>query len=168
MKIEFTKEWCLRMAELELKEGADFIIGTQVPPLASSVSDKSQIVQGPQASSEVPEANFVFGKFVQLMRRNKKISLEELAERTSLDVSELVEIEEDPRHVPEPRSVHHLANFFKLPTVKLMQISRLVSANDDRLVKEGIRFAARSEPTRELSREERAALEAFVAVLSKK
>ena len=76
-----------------------------------------------------------------------------------------MEIEGDARHRPEPRTVYQLANFFDVPSDGLLQIAGLTAPRDNRVVEEAVRFAARAEPITDLTREERAALEAFVAVL---
>ena len=49
-----------------------------------------------------------------------------------------------------------------------MQLAGLSQPKDARLSEEAIRFAARSEPIEELNDVERAALEAFVSVLSER
>ena len=107
-----------------------------------------------------------FGRFVSLMRRHRGMSLERLAEDADVDMTDLIEIERDPHHKPELRTTYQLANYFNVPRSGLMQVAGLTTPKDARLFDEAVRFAARSEPTAALTREERAALEAFVAVLS--
>lgn len=149
------------MANWEIETGIDFVVGTpSSPALVAQMNAHS-----PAAALDT---NLAFGRFVQLMRRNKSLTIERLADATNVDISELLEIEEDTRHVPEPRTVYNLANFFKVPLDRLMKLSRLSAANDERLVDEALRFAARSEPTRDLTKEEKAALIAFVSVLSER
>jgi len=119
-----------------------------------------------QIEGDTADPSIAFGRFVRLMRRGKGLSLEKLAEDTDVEISELFEIEDDTRHKPELRTVYQLANYFKVPRSNLMQVAGLTLPKDNRLVQEAVRFAARSEPIAELTLEERAALEAFVAVLS--
>lgn len=102
-----------------------------------------------------------------MLRRNHGLSIEELAEKAEIDEIELINIEEDVRHSPEPRSVYQLARCFRLPQKQLMQLAGLAQARDPRLAREAVRFAARSESTAKLSETERAALEAFIALLSR-
>ena len=109
----------------------------------------------------------VFGRFVELMRRKRGLSVEKLAIEADVDIAELVEIEEDIHTRPEPRTVYQLARFFRVPEAGLLQIAGLTSARDSSLVHESVRFAARSNPVNALSAEERSALEAFVAELDK-
>jgi transcriptional regulator with XRE-family HTH domain len=157
MKIEYTKEWCMRMAALE----GDAAIG--VGPFAVDPTFEYE----PRAEPDVADTtNVVFGRFVRLMRRRHGLTVEKLAEDADVEVTELVEIEDDARHKPEPRTVFQLAHFFRVPEGNLLQIAGLTSPKDSKLFDEAIRFAARSDPVAQLTVEERAALEAFVAVLS--
>lgn len=160
MKFEFTKEWCLRMAELEAQSPSDFGVGTG--------AFTRQVAQAPveDVVARTPELNVAFGRFVRLMRRQQHLSLEKLAEDARVEITELVEIEEDVRHQPDARTVYQLAQHFGVPTRNLMQLAGLSQPKDDRLTEEAIRFAARSEPIEDLNAAEKAALEAFVSVLN--
>lgn len=159
MKIEISKDWCLKMASLE----GDTEIGagvTAADPLFDGEAETQNIGED--------EPSIAFGRFVRLMRRDKGLTLEELAEQADIDVAELVEIEDDVRHKAELRSVYQLANYFQVPRGNLMQVAGLTTPKNDNLIHEAVRFAARSEPVAALSQAERAALEAFVTVLSER
>ena len=149
MKIDISKDWCLRMAQHE----GDTEIGAGRLAI-DPVFDGERI---PADVGEEESPNVAFGRFVNLMRRQRGMSLEELADRADVDMADLVEIERDPHHRPELRTAYQLANYFDVSQAGLMQVAGLA---------EGVRFAARSEPTAALTSEEGAALEAFVAVLS--
>ena len=112
--------------------------------------------------------NIAFGRFVNLMRRQRSMSVEELADHTDLDIADLVEIEINPYRKPDLRTVYQLAKYFRVSRPGLMQVAGLAIPKDEKLFDEGVRFAARSESTAQLSPEEGAALEAFVAVLSER
>lgn len=157
MKIEITKDWCLRMAALE----ADVEIGVGITAI-------DPLFDGEAADQDIDEdeSSIAFGRFVRLMRRDKGLTLEELAEETDIDIAELVEIEDDVRHKAELRTVYQLANYFKVPRGNLMQVAGLTTPKNDNLIQEAVRFAARSESVAALNQTERAALEAFVSVLS--
>ena len=81
-------------------------------------------------------------------------------------MTDLVEIESDPRHKPELRTAYQLANYFNVPRPGLLQVAGLAAPKDARLFDEAVRFAARSEPMTALTPEEGAALESFVSALS--
>lgn len=157
MKIEITKEWCRRMAELE----GDAEIGAG--PLALDPVFTGESI--PAVLDDEDEPHIAFGRFVRLMRRQRGLSLEELATGADVDVAILVEIENDPHHKPELRATYQLANYFGVSRSGLMQVAGLTARKDAKLSDEAIRFAARSEPTAALTSEEKEALEAFVAVL---
>ena len=160
MKIEISKEWCMRMAQCE---GDAEISAGQLA--------FDPVFDGVPVSAEARDEggpSLAFGRFVNLMRRQRSMSVEQLAFDTNVDVADLVEIESDPHHKPELRTVYQLANYFKVSRSGLMQVAGMALPKDQRLFDEGVRFAARSESTAELTPEEGAALEAFVAVLSKR
>jgi hypothetical protein len=95
------------------------------------------------------------------------LSIEKLAELADVDMADIVCIEDDLHYVPEPRTVYRLAEIFSVPQQRLMQLAGLAVTADKTFREQAVRFAARSESTQKLSAEERAALEAFVSVLSK-
>lgn len=156
MKIEIDKDWCMRMAQLE----GDAEIGAGRLAI-DPVFDGDPV---PAEDGEEEGPNVAFGRFVNLMRRQRGISLEQLADDANVNLADLVEIESNPHHKPELRTAHQLANYFKVSRAGLMQVAGLAAPKDTRLFNEGVRFAARSESTAALTPEEDAALEAFVAV----
>lgn len=154
MKLDRSKEWWLARARSE---------GDTVPGAGLLAIDPV-----PRELPAAPEENRIaFGKFVNMMRRRQGLSIEKFADAADLDARELLVIEDDLHYVPAPRTIYKLAQIFEIPQPKLMQLAGLVVANDRGLSDEAVRFAARSEAVQKLSREESAALEAFVAVLSK-
>lgn len=158
MKIKISKEWCARMARLE----ADAEIGAG--PLAIDPVFDGEAVE--PTSQEEP--SMAFGRLVRLMRRDRGLSLEKLAEDADVDLADIVSIEDDIRHKPDVRTVYQLATVFHVNRSRLLEVAGLTTARDTRIVDEAVRFAARSEPVSALSAEERAALEAFVSVLSER
>jgi transcriptional regulator with XRE-family HTH domain len=159
MKIVFTKEWCVRMAGLE----ADAEIGAgafAIDPIfdGASVTDAAQMPDEKTA--------YAFSRFIRLSRRNRGLSIEILAEQADVEIAELVTIEENGQYKPDLRTVYQLANFFGVQRSNLLQVAGLTVPKDTHLIDQAVRFAARSEPVAALTTEERAALEAFVSVLS--
>src|SRR3954463_2620840 len=99
MRSEVTKDCGVRMAELE----ADEEIGVGLVAV-DPVFDGESLAQ-----SEEP--TIAFGRFISLMRRNRRLTVEKLADEADVDVAELVSVEEDTRYKPEVRTVYQLANF---------------------------------------------------------
>lgn len=75
-------------------------------------------------------------------------------------------IEETSQYKPDLQTVHQLANFFRVRHVNLLQVAGLTAPKDSHLIDEAVRVAARSESVATLTAEKRAALDAFVSVLS--
>ncbi len=120
----------------------------------------------PAEASE--ETAIAFSRFVQLARRNRRLTVEKLAEDADIELRELVSIEESVNYKPDLRTVYQLANYFGVQRAKLLQVAGLTMPKDSHIANEAVRFAARSEPTAALTAEERSALEAFVSVLSER
>lgn len=158
MRLERTKDWWMTRARRE----GDAAIGAGL--LAFDPAPEVRPSSTPATPGE--ETRIAFGKFVNLMRRRRGLSMEQLANAADLDASELLEIEADLHYVPEPRTVYRLAQTFEVSQRRLMQLAGLTAANDVGLRQEAVRFAARSESVQKLTPEENSALEAFVAVLS--
>jgi transcriptional regulator with XRE-family HTH domain len=143
------------------REG-DAVIGAGLLAFYPALDERASGAQ----TAVIEEPRIAFGKFVNLMRRRRGFSMEQLAQATDLDASELLVIEDDLHYVPEPRTVFKLAETFEVSQRRLMQLAGLAAANDAGFRQEAVRFAARSEAVQKLTPEESSALEAFVAVLS--
>lgn len=158
MKLERSKEWWMARARRE----GDAVIDAGLLAFDPVPEERPAI----NSSAAVEETRIAFGRFVNLMRRRRGLSMEQLAQVADLDASELLVIEDDLHYVPEPRTVFKLATTFEVSQQRLMQLAGLAAANDAGFRQEAVRFAARSEAVHKLTREESSALEAFVAVLS--
>lgn len=159
MKFERNKEWWLAKARAE----GDAFIGAG----ALAFDPQPEPASTAAAASPTEDLRLAFGRFIRLMRRERGLSVEKLAETAALDLGELVSIEENLDFHPEPRTVYQLARTFDVPQQRLMQLAGLTAARDAGFSTEAVRFAARSESTQRLSREEKAALDAFLQVLSR-
>ena len=146
-----SREWLRRMAEAEERCGSVTVGG-----LAADMG----LVDG-SSSVELPR---VFSRLVEFARRSRGLSVEALAQDADVELAELVAVE-DAGKMPSPRTVFQLAKVLRLSTGKLMELAGLAEPKDVSLNQAALRFAARSEPTAKLSREEREAFEEFVKVL---
>jgi HTH-type transcriptional regulator, competence development regulator len=156
MKINIPKAWCLRMAQLE----GDAEIGAGALAVDPVFDGETALAESPE------ETSLAFSRFVRLARRSRGLTVESLAERADVELAELLTIEEDSRYKPNLRTVYQLANYFGVQRANLLQVAGLTAPKDNHLVIEAVRFAARSESVAALTAEERAALDAFVSVLS--
>lgn len=107
----------------------------------------------------------IFGQFIEFARRKMNMSVEEFADEADINLDELLAIEYNLGVKPTPRTIRHLAKVLDLSPRSLMELADLEEASEPRLRQAALRFAARSEPTTRLSREEREAYEVFVRVL---
>ena len=151
-----SKEWLLKKAEQE--DGCFVSVG-------GLVDDITKIETSPQAFESTRAA---FVRLLQLARRAKGLTREELAVKADVDTGELASIETDAHYLPTPRTVYKIAQYLKLPEKKLMALSGLVQLKDPQFSEAAIQFAASSEPVEKLTREERKALEEFVRFLNEK
>ena len=141
MKFERSKEWWMDRA---------LVKATPPSAPACSRSTRSRTSAASAQIAAVEETRIAFGKFVNLMRRRRGFSMEQLAQAADLDASELLVIEDDVHHVPEPRTVFKLAETFEVSQRRLMQLAGLAAANDAGFRQEAVRFAARSEVRAEI------------------
>lgn len=159
MEFERSDEWYWAQAKLE----RDHFVSAG--PAKFPASEKPGLVT---TEVEVKETLLAFSKFVNQMRRSKGFSVEKLAEEADLDPGELLVIEHGLTQSPEPRVVYQLAKAFDVSQKRLMQLAGHSIQKDASLTEQAVRFAARSESVQKLSKDEKAALEEFVAVLSER
>lgn len=114
----------------------------------------------------VQNADRAFSTFVKMQRRARGVSVESLAAKAEIDQEELERIETDSSYEPRPRTIRQLALFFNIPSRSLAKLAHLRRQTDERLVKESVAFAACANNMDQLTREQRAALKAFVKVLN--
>ena len=153
MNFNTDPEWLERQAALE--DNCYVSVGG----LVSAVQELEQ--RSPAA--ELTRAAFV--RLLQLARRERRLTVEQFAEELDVQLAELVGIETDEHYRPKPRTVSKLAKFLSVPPQKLFLLSGLTRARDEHFQEAALHFAARSQPTRELSPEEHAALEEYVKFL---
>jgi len=93
------------------REG-DYVIVAGVPTaeeekevLGSAMRDHA-VHSGNAGAVAGQESHIAFGRFVNLMRRRRGLTIEAFAAETQIDSGELFSIENDVHHVPEPRTVY--------------------------------------------------------------
>jgi HTH-type transcriptional regulator, competence development regulator len=134
-----------------------------------SVGVPSAFVDRPPALTPEAFATRVsFAKFVEFTRRRLRLTREQFSTRSKVPLEELVCIEEDDGFQTSPRTIYLLAEFLKISHMKLLALAGLAEAKDPGFNDAAVRFAAKSEPIRTLSREEQQALDEFVKFLSDK
>jgi transcriptional regulator with XRE-family HTH domain len=155
MNFNEDRSWLVKRAD---QEDQHFI---SVGGLISRVDRTWQTDSAP--GIEITKLAFV--RLLQLARRERHLSLEQLAEESHVDLVDVVNIEVGRASRPSLRTVYQLASLLKLPPEKLMVLAGLVQIRDVRLQEASLRFVVRSQPVRDLSAEETVALEEFVKFL---
>jgi HTH-type transcriptional regulator, competence development regulator len=154
------RERILRDADLNIEAGFPL---RDVEALNMFVS--RDLVAGSMAP--VLEMAITFGTLIELSRRQRKLTVEELAQKARVDVAELVAIEKKQTgHVPKPRTIHQLATFLRLPEKGLMKLSGAVVTRDERLRTAALRFAAKSAGLDKLTKSEEELLHEIVKCLT--
>lgn len=70
------------------------------------------------------------GKTVTLLRTQKKLTIEDLAKRTDLDIEDLVDIETNPDLDADPMTIVVLAEFFHVSVSKMQRLAGLTHQCD--------------------------------------
>lgn len=156
---ESLRGWSQRMARMEL--------GQEIRAGNFGLKDVPTSVQSCVLSEAGAEPKVVFARFVELMRRKRGLTVEQLADACGIEVADLINIEDEDLTGLGPRTVYQLATWFEVSVSKLMQLAGLRGVEDATLAQQGLRFAARSNSMASLTKEEREALEEFVAGLGK-
>lgn len=159
MKLELTKGWFEKNIPHDNPE-----VGAGIPERGIEGQCVTEEV-GIRREDDFVEA-YAFGALVQLLRRERKLSVDQLASAVQVATPELISIELDPKYVPKPRTVFQISKYFGLPDRPLMKLANVTTTHNDRLRDAAVRFAASSSKVMELSREERAALAEFVQFLA--
>jgi HTH-type transcriptional regulator, competence development regulator len=113
----------------------------------------------------VRQLRLALGVFVSQLRRQKGLSIAELAEQADVDEEELKNVERDPGFTATAYLIYQLSQFFDLPLANLSQMAGQTHAVDRAFYNEAVRYAAHSEDLSTMTREESAALNAFVTTL---
>ena len=158
MKVHIPQDWCMEMALLE----GNAEVGAGLLTTHADVRDSSTIA----APDSELQASFAFGQFVNLMRRQRRLTLEQMADDVHVDLPELIAIERNPHHTPHLRTAYQLAKYFDLLLPRVLQLAGLAAPNEPRPFNDAVPFAANSDPSAELTEEERAVLDAFISVLN--
>lgn len=145
------RQWYARMIQETLDD--DFVIGPAFDTKAKA------------GAPAEPPLTVAFGLLVKLSRRAKRLSVEELAEKISVEADELEHIEREPEFRARPRTISKVANFFDLPVAEVMKLAGAAVSNDESFNTNALKFAAHSDDMAALSREEQEALKSFVRYL---
>ncbi|WP_310622404.1 helix-turn-helix domain-containing protein [Flexibacterium corallicola] len=156
MTFNITKAWCRAASKRE--DGLDVAAGMIA---VNPVSIKEDTIE------ENPDASrFALGRFINLMRRDRGLSIEDLALKADVEIGDLLSLENNTAYLPDARTLYQLSEAFGVSQEKLMTLSGLTYSKDDQYVEEAVRYAAKSASIDVLSDEEHAILNGLISVLS--
>jgi transcriptional regulator with XRE-family HTH domain len=121
-----------------------------------------------EAETSSAISNLSFGTFLRLLRHQRKLEIDDLAQKAKIEAKEIVRIETEPEYRPRPRTVSQLALFFDIPVDKMSMLSGLKTEIPNELREESVRFAANAKQVAGLPKEEMKLIRDFVSILCKK
>ncbi len=178
MDMTFSPEWLRKIAEEE--ENVRFSVGGWIADLqkefgeeltapVSDAEDRSQHIDlsaaalSEEADPKHVQLGNVFGQFLNLARRERGLSIQQLAQTIAMNPYDLLLLEEG-KEFPELMTISKVAKVFGVPARKLAQIAgRMIP--DSTTSDAALAFAA-SSSTKPLEPEQKEALHEFVRALS--
>lgn len=166
MKLHFTNDW------LQRKIAADPDLDIEVGPAIDGDGGYLKVAHAenvsPAESRTRVQLRIGLGVLVRKLRIRDGLSVAQLAERANVAEDELRQVEHDPHYTARPRLIHQLSEYFSISLVTLSQMAGATHDIDRLLYNEVVKYAAHSDDVGALSREEHAALDAFVAALNER
>lgn len=107
-----------------------------------------------------------YGMLIRNLRRKRKLTTQQLAEKAKIDEKEVISIEHNPSYQTRPRTVYQLSEYFNIDRNRLAILSGTVKVHDDSFEEEALKFAAKSNGVSTLNKSEQAALNEFVKYLN--
>ncbi|ODS53513.1 MAG: hypothetical protein ABS36_12795 [Acidobacteria bacterium SCN 69-37] len=132
--------------------------------IATALNQKLTVVMTAREPEEL-EIREAFHRVVQMLRRSRGLSIDDLAEKTKIDRTELVALERSPAYRPSPLTLHRLSEFFGVPDRKLAVLAGAIREVPEDLRQHAARFAAQSNSFSKLTKEEQRVLDEFVGFL---
>lgn len=132
--------------------------------IATALNQKLTVIMTAREPEEL-EIREAFHRVVQMLRRSRGLSIDDLAEKTKIDRIELVALERNPAYRPSPLTLHRLSEFFGVPDRKLAVLAGAIREVPDDLRQHAARFAAQSNSFSKLTKEEQRVLDEFVGFL---
>ncbi len=152
------REWMRRMAEIE--DGCCVTAGGLVATLG--------MLDPPVASQRAPVCDprrIALAKFVEFSRRKMALTVAEFAERSGVDVVDVLRIEDEGASIPPPAVVVSIAHLIGADVAKLLDLAGHTRVHDDSLDREALRFAAGAEGAEPLTDAEERILGEFARIV---
>lgn len=134
----------------------EVMFGSTPRVLPDALQSASKVLEKIKRDEEGENAPRAFGKVITLLRTEKRLTPEQLATKTGLDVDEILEVESGSNNDVEPMIVSVLADYFKLQPRKLQKLAGLTQESNNSGWSGALGIAACAKPEFDkLSREEK-------------
>ncbi len=145
------------------------MFGTTPVELPEQLSEPNVVFDCMIEKQQAQQEPSAFGTLLTLLRTQKKLSIEQLAATTDLDIGDLRRIETTPGSKPSPLTVSSIAEYFKLEPCNVMRLAGLTRDAKTPGLQKALSVAACAKPNFDsLTLEQRACFHTFVEQLRKK
>jgi len=127
--------------------------------------NKRLIVHMAEPDSRAETVHYVFQTVMQNLRRQRGLTVDELAEELGIDRDDVVAMERSRGYRPRPLTLHTLSKFYGIPPARLNILAGATREASKSIQEQAARFAAQSESFVKLTREEKKLLDDFVKFL---
>ncbi len=127
--------------------------------------NKRLIVHMAEPDSRAETIQYVFQTVMQNLRRQRGLTVDELAEELGIDRDDVVAMERSRGYRPRPLTLHKLSKFYGIPPARLSILAGATREVPESIQEQAARFAAQSESFAKLTREEKKLLDDFVKFL---
>ncbi len=127
--------------------------------------NKRLIVHMAEPDSRAETIHYVFQTVMQNLRRQRGLTVDELAEELGIDRDDVVAMERSRGYRPRPLTLHKLSKFYGIPPARLNILAGATREVSKSIQEQAARFAAQSESFAKLTREEKKLLDDFVKFL---
>ena len=121
-----------------------------------------------QVSMTNPESEtirYVFREVIKNLRRNRGLTVDQLAKRIDIDRDEITSMEQDSNYRPFPNTLYKLSKFYGISQRKLAELAGAITNVPQEMREQASRFAAQSDSFSKLTLEEKRTLDEFVKFL---
>jgi transcriptional regulator with XRE-family HTH domain len=136
---------------------------TMLTRIAKALKQKVAVVMNAD-SPEVGTLQYAFRLFLRNLRRERGLTVEELARQLDLDRDEVVAMERNYAYRPSPLTVQKLSIFYDLPEKNVATLAGAFRVSEG-VTEYAARYVAKSESVPKLSKEEKKALDEFAGFL---
>jgi transcriptional regulator with XRE-family HTH domain len=137
---------------------------TMLDRIARAIKRRVAVSMPPQ-DPEIETMRFVFRELIRKLRRQKGLTVDQLAQKLDVDRSEVIALERGTSYKPKPLLLHRVSKFFDLPEGRLAVLVGAVRDVPVEVREQASRFAAKSDSFKKLTDEEKQVLDEFVKAL---